>query len=249
MPQDPRLTEDALECVEMFFQCVAANSHDQITEFLELEPTLAYARDEDGDTALYYATARGREANIETARILMAHGAEPGPSNVGTSLQLIADLDMMRQMAEVVGIHIPVHHSSAYTTDQYAASRVQEDAYFNSRSTQDRHKTIDKIAKTTTYTALTSEPTYGEELNNLFKNMNPLNMYEQEKFDQMSFESSHPLLKGISFAPMMFEKASSNDLSIIVIPKEIVDFGYEQFTNTIGKLHELYDQYFGHSND
>ena len=65
----------------------------------------------------------------------------------------------------------------------------------------------------------------------------------------MSFEASHPLLQGISFALTMFGSHSSDELAIVVIPKEIVDLGYEQFSYVIGKLHALYDQYLVHSND
>ncbi len=87
--------------------------------------------------------------------------------------------------------------------------------------------------------------TYGEELNNLFKNMNYLNMEEQKKVDQQSFEITHPLLQDISFAPMMFETASSNDFSIVVIPKEFISLSLEQISDS---FYKAYDYLFANHN-
>ena len=256
MPKQDSRVQAEQEDIEDFHILVTGNHHSQIIDILEENPTLIYSIDEHCHTALYYAAATGGPANIETARILMAHGAEPQNSNVGEALQLIDDPFMMQDMARIV---VPGIQFNDYSQSNGAVERAE--AYLNREETKQVDYTLKAIAsgggkkgydkkggdKCTIMSV--HDITYGQELSNIFKNMNPLNMDEQKKFDQQAFEISHPLLQGISFAPMMFETASSNDLSIIVIPKEIVDFGYEQFTYVIGKLHELYDQYFGHSND
>lgn len=89
--------------------------------------------------------------------------------------------------------------------------------------------------------------TYGEELSIIFKNMNRLSMEEQKKFDQEYSKITYPLLQDISFAPIMFETASVNDLSIMVIPKEFISLSLDQISDI---FHKAYDYLFcDHSND
>jgi len=242
--QDSRVTADE-EDIEGFHIFVASNAHADIEEMLEENPTLVYARDEHGNTALYYAVAGGREANLETARILMNHGAEPlalNPQgrNVGWAIQLIDDLHIQGQMGRIVGIHF-----NDYSRSNGALERSQE--YFVRPEMTQVDNTLNQIAssgkkaapKKSFFSWNVQEITYDQDLTEIFKKLPALNMDEQKKFDQMSF-ATDSILKGFSFHPMMFETASSsNDLSIVIIPKEIVEFGYEQFTNLMGKLYDF----------
>lgn len=256
--QDPRVSKESLAYVEMFFRFVVGASRNdlesktQLVELLDCLPDLVYAVNSRGNTALYMIVVSGTEVDLELARILVDRGAEPSAVNEQNKgpyygLRLIHDTDIKIQMGEILGID--------YTPAEDALKaelRAREDAHFNNNHA---HKTINKInkgariedndgnkkpsgdEKCTIMTAHFGE-SYEQSLAKIFANMQPLNMDQEKELNRMSLEV-HPLLRDISFHPMVLETSSSNDISIIVVPKEILEMGYEQFTNLLGNIYNF----------
>lgn len=243
--QDSRMTEDAKELVEDFFVLIANNNNDSLRDALELEPTLIYARDEIGDTAIQSLIVMGRPTDLVTLRVILEVIQETRVlpdytqtnnrgDNTYVSLQVHAGETLNRDFAAAIGVHLstPSASSSVYTSAQHAALSEAEDAYFNGNQA---HKMISKIAgKATIYTALTDESTYGDELKDLFSKQSLFyNLDGLQKFNSMNAEVD-TILKDLSFAPakpFIFNGLESEP-ALIIIPQELSDlFGkvYDYF--------------------
>ncbi len=243
--QDPRVVGDALECVEMFFMCVAANSYDQITEFLELAPSLAYARDERGNTALWYAVVSRKEASFKTARILMEHGAEPGAKNEEGegpyyALSLIDDSRIQREMGRIIGVHF-----KDYSELEAAIARGErllntpEARQIRENSKKEAEDKVDKKEEGSCTILNLHKITYDQDLQKIFKNFQLKNFDQEKALVQESFKLTSSGLESVSISTLWnFEPISSGNLPIIIMPKELVELGLEQFNNLIGKLYE-----------
>ena len=236
MPQDPRVTEESLEYVDMFFGYVAGNCITELSELLDLLPDLIYARDKDGDTALYCKVGRGREEDLKTAQILMAYGAEPDKSNVGIALQLIDDPYILHRMAAIVGIDIKYKNSDNIIE--------QAEAYFERPDLAAAKETHEKIAKPAKKKGFFSkifnlqEIKYDNDINAIFKNLLALNMDQQKEANKinMNIES---LLKPCSLGLFAMESSSEN-LPLTLIPNEFSSYSYEQISHILGKIQDYF---------
>lgn len=243
--QDERVTEESLGYLEMYFEYVAADSHQELTELLECLPDLIYARDEQGNTALYCAVGIGSEATLETARILMENGAEIDNSHVGIAFQLIKEPSMKIKMAKVLGLGDLNPYSNALeeADEAIAASR----AYLSSGEVGRSEATLRKFEKESESKAapkkgdcivMRAEDTTSEQNTKaIFSNIPPLNMDQEKEINKMMLDVN-PFIEEFSFAPIMFESLSSDSLSTIVVPKEIAEMTYEQFSNIFSGLYE-----------
>ncbi len=253
--QDPRVSKESLEYVDMFFRFVAgASSNDleskiQLVELLDCLPDLVYAVNPRGNTALYNVVVSGLEVDLELARILVDRGAEPSAvneENVGPyyGLRLIHDTDIQRKMGEILGLKF--HHPSNSLVEADRAI-AESRAYFAQTNIAKSEKALRKLeskddkkpsgdGKCTIMSV--HELTYEKSLKDLFANIQPLNMDQEKELNRMNLEL-HPLLRDISFHPMILETSNSNDIPIIVIPKEILEIGYEQFNNLLGNIYNF----------
>jgi len=243
--QDSRMTAAALDAVEEFFTAIAINENEMVRGFLEMEPTLIYARNEIGNTVVQSLILSGQRVDLATLRVILEATQETGVlpdyrlqnedgDNTYVSLQVHAGETLNRDFAAAIGVHLstPSASSSAYTSGQHAALSQAENAYFNGNQA---HKMISKIAgKSTIYTALTDEPTYGDELKDLLSKQSLFyNLDGQQKFNSMNAEVD-AILKDISFAPanpFIFSGLESEP-ALVVIPQELSDlFGkvYDYF--------------------
>ena len=235
MPQDPRV-KASTDDIEDFFSFVAANEKELVIEMLEENQTLVYARDEDGDTALYCKVGRGREEDLETAEILMAYGAEPNESRVGRALQLIDDPYILHRMAAIVGIDIEYKNSNNIIE--------QAEAYFERPDLAAAKETHEKIAKPAKKKGFFSkifnlqEIKYDNDINAIFKNLLALNMDQQKEANKinMNIES---LLKPCSLGLFAMESSSEN-LPLTLIPNEFLSYSYEQISHILGKIQDYF---------
>jgi len=255
--QDIRVSEESLGYVDMLFELIASSSRGnttsrtQLTELLDCLPDLVYAIDEHGYTALYYAVTARRDAALEVARILMNHGAEPGAVNEQNEgpyygLQLIDDTQILEEMAVILGVEL----EPTYTDAKHAELKEKEDKHFKSKKSlkniekihdfkkapEDHHKDNGSGGgdnKGCTIMSMT-ETIYNKNLADIFKTPSLFNM---DKESNKVNEELNPLLNDISFYSMIKEITSSNNLDIIVIPKETLVAAYEMLINIVGELY------------
>lgn len=245
MPQDPRVTEESLAYVDMFFGYVAGNSIDELSRLLYLLPDLVYARDEHGKTALYYKVGRGREEDLKTAKILMEHGADPNESSVGRALQLIEDRDILYKTAEILKIKIKYPDALKESDNTVANAR----AYLERGEVGESEATIKKIeGKTAKKEGFfqrfcckifnLQEIKYDNDINAIFKNLPALNMDQQKEANKinMNIES---LLKPCSLG-LFAMKSSSENLPLTLIPNEFLSYSYEQISHILGKIQDYF---------
>jgi len=254
--QDIRVSDESLEYVEMLFGFVASasrgnvESRSQLEDLLNCLPDLVYAIDEHGYTALYYAVTARRDAALEVARILMNHGAEPQAVNEQNEgpyygLQLIDDLRIQREMGEILGLDFGTPTNAlAAADDTIAAARK----HLAKKSITKSDATLDKIThikkgdhdkdngsgggdnKGCAIMSLTED----RKLADIFKTPSLFNM---DKESNKVNAELNPLLNDISFYPMINEITSSNNIDIIVIPKETLVAAYEMLVNILGELY------------
>lgn len=228
MPQDPRV-EASQDEINTFFGYIANKEDEKKTteDFEEIElmlqeqPSLVYATTNLGNTALYIAISRGREEDLETARIIMQYEPDLQQSRVGRALQSDMEPHIRDQMARIVlGDSYVSPHSNAL---ENADSTIAESkAYNNQAHVKKTDANLEKIAKAGSKkkggdkcTIMSvHEITYGEELNKIFKNMNPLSMYQQKMSDQESYQNvnNDSIINSFDFSPSSFESSSKDNL-------------------------------------
>jgi hypothetical protein len=241
MPQDPRVTEESLEYVDMFFEYVAGNCITELSELLDLLPDLIYARDQNENTALYCTVGMGKEEGLETARILMAHGAEPDASNVGIALQLIDEPHILHEMAKIMGINLNVHSNALRESDNAVANAR---AYLATGEVGKSETTLRKIEapakKKSFFSWNVQEIKYDNVLTDIFKNLPDLNMDQQKEVNKMTMNIDS-LLKPTSFSLGLFEVAAvSDNLPLTLIPNEFLSYSYEQISHILGKMQNYF---------
>lgn len=260
--QDSRMTEDAKDAVEEFFISVANNNNEEVREFLELEPTLIYARDENGSTAIHCLIVMGRPADLATLRAILEVAQQNNvlpdyrlPDNDGHNayqmLQVHAGQELNIEFAAAIGIHVTTRiTNSVYTEEEYEDLQRTADEYFRDLNTRDtlqrenayfngnpNHRLIEQMGGgAKIYTALIDE-TYSNSMKDLFAGNKLLTNFDDEKkFNQMNAEVD-AFLKSVSFAPKTsFLLSSLESDSLIIIPQEISDI--------FGKI---YDYFLGNS--
>lgn len=269
--QDSRMTEEAKESAEDFLDSIALCDEPDLVEFaldlLREHPTLIYARDENGNTAINHAIVSGTQNNLIALRAILAVAREnevlpdfrienEDGGNAYHMLQVHVDRRINDEFAAELGIDVSdineryeqrceqrrieeVEHLEAVAARareiwnaqlEREAQQRREDEYFNDNP---RHKTIDKLTtgKTTIYTALTDEPTYSDELKDLFSKQNylfnPNNFDAQKEMNKMEAEMKD-ILEGFSFTPKSFAFASlESESSFIIIPQDLGNFFYK----------------------
>ena len=151
-----------------------------------------------------------------------------------------------------------------YSEAERAQKMAREDAYF--KNNHETHQTIAKMnqgskigsskkkggdEKCIVSTALNDEDSFYDSMSKVLKSLPHLNMQEQKKLDQylheqnLPFANSHDLsffganhpLNGISFKELN-PASASNDLSLVVIPKELLDLSLSQIQEFIGRAYE-----------
>ena len=172
MPQDSRVKADQEE-IDIFFAFAGANENTDMQEMLEENSTLVYATDEQGDTALYGAISMGREADLETARILMEHGADIQQSRVGRALQFDMDPHIANEMAIItLGVNLNNHSNAvAASSSTLAASQSYNNRYDIKKSDATLKKAAKDGGKGDGKCTIMSVHTitYGEDLQNLYE--------------------------------------------------------------------------------
>ena len=134
-PKQDKKVKASQEEIEMFFVFVAANENKDMKEMLEENPSLVYAKDEQGDTALYNAVAMGKKENLETAKILMEHGADPKESKVGIALQFDMDPHIRNEMAKItLGVDLNNYSNTLKQADIIISKSKKYNAQISSDS-------------------------------------------------------------------------------------------------------------------
>ena len=211
MPQDPRVKATKEE-IEEFFVYIAGNEEALIIEMLDENPTLVYAKDEQGDTALYNTIIIGTEESLSIMNILIQRGVDINQSRIGEALQFNMEPDIRYQMAKMVGINLKnvlddaddtIKASKAYNKKQ---DEIEQGPPNSKKETKGSGKcTIMSV----------HEITYGEELQKLFQNMSQINMDEQKKINQATKDFYNPIIDYIfGFSPSSFY-SSSKDIDIL----------------------------------
>lgn len=194
----PKLTAEEQENAKDFFTFVVKNDHEIITEMLEAWPNLVHARDENGNTPLNFAIrSKSGAADLETVKILMAHGSDayaPNKNNM-TPIHAIRHLDdqsFARAFAIALDSSLEADFAEldaslrAKAAASAAASKgalAKADAYMNSKEYEESEATLNKLGaggkKTDGKCTIMAchEITYDNQLiNDLFNR--PLNMDE-----------------------------------------------------------------------
>ena len=132
--QDSRVTASKEE-IEIFFAFAGTNENKDMKEMLEENPSLVHAKDEQGDTALYGAIAMGRKEDLETAKILMAYGADPKESKVGRALQFDMDPHIANEMAKItIGVDLNTHSNALKQADKLISKSQKYNAKYSNDS-------------------------------------------------------------------------------------------------------------------
>lgn len=255
--QDSRMTEDALEFSEGFLIAVANNKNQEVQEFLELEPTLIYARDELGNTAINDLIIGGTQADLDTLRIILEVAQENGvlpdyrlANNRGHDAYHALQVHMEElatglndRFIELVDPALYARIIARIDAEEIATQAAERDAlhareedYFDRNPNHELTQQLANGARI--YTALTEEST-NDAFKDLFtKQSSFYNFDEEKKFNAMNAELD-AILKGFSFTPKPISFVNlESDLSIIVIPQEISDF--------LGKFYEYFFENHDH---
>ena len=137
LKQDTRVKASE-EDIESFQVLASVNENELIKEMLNKNPTLIYSLDGSGHTALHCVVASGKEADLETVKILIEYGAEPEKSHAGRALQLIKDPVLMQDMARII---YPDIQLKDYSKASDIVERTQE--YLNTQ----RNRVLKGIGK------------------------------------------------------------------------------------------------------
>jgi hypothetical protein len=231
--QDPRVTPDALEAIEDFFISLARRNNAQVKKALELDPTLIYARDENGNTALNGLILSGTRESLETARVVISAARVQGfeadvklKSNQGAdcerALKTIKDPGLRGEFTNLINTipQAPLDIAAELRAieSHKAELRAGNEAYFDRAEVKEGQKTIKKIEesgdKKCTIMCV-REITYDKELKDIFGKLEPLNFDQQKEINRMNEEVNAQLQR---FSFHSIGRASEDDLSIIVMP-------------------------------
>ena len=226
--QDSRMTEDAKDAADAFLSAVAANDNEMVRGFLEMEPTLIYSRDENGNTAISELILRGTPEDLITLRAILevAEQNDVLPdynirNNNGYSayqmLQVHAGEELNIQFAAAIGIHVTTRLTgNVYTDEEYARLRAQEDEYFRERDEREaqrqredgyfngnrNHQFLEDVNKGARInTALVDDQSDSFRLKDLFNNLN-----KEKNINQINAEVDEILKNFLIFYSFCYGK-------------------------------------------
>jgi|GEM_PF-4420144 len=246
--QDSRVTSGAMEEIKDFFTCIARNSNDLVVGYIEVEPSLIYARDEVGNTFLHMLI--GREAtDLETLRLALEAASEAGVIPDLTIINergadVIRMLEVYRDDPLYNDFWVALHPYMADYHDAVASAASQEtDAYFNREETiagQEATRRVDGEKASKGDGKCIVSCLFDQNLDN-----NPFNLDEQKRIAQYDYQVKDYLeLPNFDFSPKAYLStiSRSDDLSIIMVPSALEGFSMEQITGFITQLSEyLFD--------
>lgn len=149
--QDQRVIDAGVDqlTINGFFEAIAVNDNSLIQEFLQLEPTLIYARDLDtGNTAMVCLLLNPNIKEVQTLTVILDTMASQGlapdftltnnhNTNARDAYNSIGNPRIQAQMNQILLNHgfnildVAPAPTAAYTPERLAEMREREDAYFD----------------------------------------------------------------------------------------------------------------------
>lgn len=137
-PKQDKKVKANQEEIDIFFGYVCSENKTtedfkEIKEMLKEQPSLVHSKTKNGNTALYLIISMGRKEDLETAKILMAHGADPKESKVGRALQFDMDPYIRNEMAKItLGVDLNTHSNVLKEADKLIAKSQKYNAQLKS---------------------------------------------------------------------------------------------------------------------